>query len=116
MSGQEGPLESVRRAVDDGGEPDDVLRSVVAALVQDGGALWAGILLVEDGELVLGPQSGAEAPDARTSVPVVYGGTAVAELAADGCDRDLLDQVAPLIAEHCLVGWDTGGVPWDEAL
>ena len=25
-----------------------------------------------------------------------------------------LERLAALLAAHCLVGWDTGGVPWDE--
>ena len=38
----------------------------------------------------------------------------VADLAAEGCDDPaLLERVAALIPEHCLVGWDTGGVPWE---
>ena len=38
------------------------------------------------------------------------------ELVADGCDDPaLLEWVAPLISLYCLVGWDTGGVPWDPA-
>ncbi len=49
-------------------------------------------------------------------MPVTYLGSAVAELAADGCGNpEFLERVADLVAEWCLVGWDTGGVPWDEA-
>ena len=29
--------------------------------------------------------------------------------------RSSSTRVADLVAEWCLVGWDTGGVPWDEA-
>ena len=29
-------------------------------------------------------------------------------------DRELLERVALLISPYCLVGWDTGGVPWDD--
>ncbi len=65
---------------------------------------------------MLGPQAGNEDPSARTRAPVVYAGVEVAELAADNCgDSALLEHLATLIAEYCLVGWDTGGVPWDEA-
>ena len=99
----------------EGGEPDDVLRAVVEALVDTGAASWAAILFAERGELDLGPQAGTPDPAARTRVPVTFGDTRVAELAADGCDdRALLERIAPLISEHCLVGWDTGGRPWDE--
>jgi hypothetical protein len=109
-------LDAVGRALAGGGDPDDALRGVVSALVERGGCDWAGILFVESGDLVLGPQSGEPRPDARRQVPVVYEGERVAELAADGCDDDaLLERVAALISPYCLVGWDTGGVPWDPA-
>ena len=97
-----------------GGEPDDVLRSVVTALVQEGGCRWAGILFREDGDLVLGPSAGEPAPATRVQVPVLYAGTPVADLAADGCDDPLLlDTVAARIGELCLVAWDTAGEPWE---
>jgi hypothetical protein len=64
---------------------------------------------------VLGPEAGTPMPAARTQVPVSYLGVRVAVLAADECgDLVLLERVASLVAEWCLVGWDTGGVPWDE--
>ena len=109
-------LASVERAIDRGGDADDVLRAVVEALVEDGGCEWAGIFFAENGELVLGPEAGTPNPKTRTRAPVAYQGDAVAELAADGsADSGLLDEVAAVIAPYCLVGWDTGGVPWDEA-
>jgi len=95
-----------------GGEPDEVLRKVVAGLVESGAATWAGILFVESGDLVLGPEAGTPAGDA-VRVPVLYDGKPVAELAAEGADPALLQRVAGLIGEHCLVGWDTGGEAWD---
>ena len=95
-----------------GGEPDEVLRKVVAGLVDSGAATWAGILFVESGELVLGPEAGTAAGDA-VRVPVLYDGKPVAELAADGADAALLETLAGLIGEHCLVGWDTGGEAWE---
>jgi hypothetical protein len=108
------PLDPVRAVVEAGGEPDDVLRGVVAALVDSGAATWAGILFAESGELVLGPEAGEAAGSERLQVPVLYEGTPVAAVAAEGCgDRTLLEQVAALVPEQCLVGWDTGGAPWD---
>jgi hypothetical protein len=95
-------------------DPDDVLRGVVAALVEHGGCAWAGILFAEDGELVLGPSAGEPQPARRVQLPVVFQDDRVAELVADGCDDEaFLKQVAAMVAPYCLVGWDTGGVPWD---
>jgi hypothetical protein len=107
-------LEAVDRILDRGGEPDDVLRGVVDALVERGGCAWAAILFREQGDYVLGPEAGEPRPEARTQLEVVFQGDHVAELVADGCDdRAALERVASLIAAYCLVGWDTGGVPWD---
>ena len=109
-----GAVDAIDRILNRGGEVDDVLREVVGALVERGGCTWAGILFVEQGELVLGPQAGTPHPDNRAQIPVVYRGDRVAELVVDGCDdRASLDRVAALISAHCLVGWDTGGIPWE---
>jgi hypothetical protein len=106
--------QAAEEAIARGDDADDVLRGVVAALVSSGGCEWAGVLFVESGELVLGPAAGEPRPNARTHVPVTYGGERIAELAADGCtDVPVLERVAALISPYCLVGWDTGGEPWD---
>jgi L-methionine (R)-S-oxide reductase len=55
-------------------------------------------------------------------VPIVYEGRVVGEIDIDSdepavfgeADRAYLERVAVLISPHCLVGWDTGGVPWPE--
>jgi GAF domain-containing protein len=55
-------------------------------------------------------------------VPIVYQGRVVGEIDIDSDeaaaftddDRAFLERVATLISPHCLVGWDTGGVPWSE--
>jgi hypothetical protein len=110
------PLDAIEHAIGQGSDADDVLRDVVSALVGTGTCAWAGIFFVENGELVLGPEAGVASPSARERTPVAYEGDRVAELAADGCtNAALLGQVAAAIAPYCLVGWDTGGVPWDEA-
>jgi hypothetical protein len=106
-------LAAVDRVLVGGGDVDDVLRGVVDALVEAGGCAWAGIFFAEDDDLVLGPSAGEQDPRRRVRVPVVYEQATVAELAADGADPALLTSVASSIAEYCLVGWDTGGVPWD---
>src|SRR5262249_15212020 len=106
-------IEAIESIVAGGGEVDDVLRHVVAALVDEGDCGWAGILFAEEDELVLGPQAGNPDPGLRLQIPVVYEGSRVAELVVDGCDDPTaLDRVAKLIATHCLVGWDTAGEPW----
>jgi putative methionine-R-sulfoxide reductase with GAF domain len=107
-------LAEIEGIVERGGDADDVLRRVVAALARR--YPWAGILFVEDGDLVLGPAAGTPSGGDRTRVPVTFNGDRIAELAADGApdeDRTFLERVADLVADHCLVGWDTGGEDWE---
>jgi hypothetical protein len=98
-----------------GGEADDLLRQIVRRLTE---TLYdsAAIAFVEGGELAVGPTSGPE-PSAPHTVPVLYQGTRIAELQVapphDG-DEAFLERVACRISELCLVGWDTGGVPWKD--
>ncbi len=59
---------------------------------------------------------------AEIDVPVVFEGSTVAVIGIDSdlpdpfgpSDDAFLGRVATLISAHCLVGWDTGGVPWPE--
>ena len=54
-------------------------------------------------------------------VPISYEGLVVAEIDIDSDrpaafgdgDRDFLERVAELLSAYCLVGWDTGGEPWE---
>jgi hypothetical protein len=110
-----GALEAIDRVLNRGADADDIRRAVVGLLVARGGCAWAGILLVEDGELALvGPQAGKPRPAERMQLPVVFQGERVAELAADGCeDRAFLERVAVIVSPHCLAGADTGGIPWE---
>ena len=107
---------AIETILEQGGDADDVLRKVVAALHDDAGYAWAGLFFVEEGALTLGPEAGDPDEEHRTSVPVRWQGDTIAELAVDGAaaaDTAFLEQVAGLIAGHCLVGWDTGGEPWE---
>jgi hypothetical protein len=116
MPDTSGALEAIDRILNRGGDADDVLRRVVASLHDRAGYAWAGILFVEEGELVLGPQAGEADEAARTRVPVTWQGERIAELAVDGAppaDGAFLERVAVLVSGHCLVGWDTGGEPWE---
>jgi hypothetical protein len=116
MSRASGALEAIDRILNRGGDADDVLRAVVAALHERAGYRWVALLFVEDGGLVVGPQAGSEPqPERRLQLPVEYQGSRVAELVVDGApaaDRPFLERVAVLVSAHCLVGWDTGGEPW----
>jgi len=99
-----------------GGDADDVLRAVVAALHDEAGYPWAGILFVESGGLVLGPEAGSAGTAERRTVSVTWQGERVAELAVEGAppeDDPFLEHVASLVSGQCLVGWDTGGEPWE---
>jgi len=104
----------IERLVGLGSDADDVLRAVVAALAREPAIEWAGILFLEEGALVLGPEAGVAAPARRVGVPVSYQDVVVGELAVDGdADRELLQRVAALISTHVLLGWDTGGEAWE---
>jgi hypothetical protein len=111
-------IEAVEHVLADEESADDVLRRVVAVIVERlDGCTWAGIEFVEDGDLVPGPAAGARSGNAGdTAVDVDYEGLRVARLrVAPAADPALLHRVAVMIAPHCLVGWDTGGTDWDAA-
>jgi hypothetical protein len=116
MSSTSETLEALDLVLNRGGDADDILRQVVALLHEQAGYAWAGIFFLEDGALALGPQAGTPDESRRTSVPVTWQGTPVAELAVDDApeeDRMFLERVAVLVSGHCLVGWDTGGESWE---
>ena len=109
-----GTVEAVRKIVEEGGEPDDVLRAVVDSVGAAAEVHWVGIAFAEDGTFVLGPSRGDPDEARRERVIIAYDGAAVGELWADGTIRlDELEQVAALIAPHVLIGWDTGGEAWE---
>ncbi len=109
-------LAAIGGIVERGGDADDVLRAVVDALVEHGPCTSAAIYFRDEGAFIPGPRAGTPTETAQTLTPVVYGGAEVAELRTAGtAEEALLDRVADLIAVHCLVGWDTGGVPWNPA-
>jgi hypothetical protein len=114
-----GALDAVERILNRGGDADDVLRAVVAALHDHVPHFtWVGIAFMEEGELELGPQAGAGDDEELTTL-VTFEGAPVAELlvrrsSAPGDDEPFLRRVATLISPYCLVGWDTQGVPWSD--
>ena len=102
-------LEAIDRILNRGGEADDVLRAVLAAL-HERGVTYAAIRFVEDGVLVDGPRIGARAEGCVT--PIVYEGNRVGELELAVEDATFARRVATLISAHALVAWDTGGEAW----
>ena len=115
MSGE--ALAAVEHAIERGGDADDVLRAVVEALVDDSACEWSGIFFAENGRAPAWARGGyAEAPGENTSVRRLPGRFASPSSPPTAAQTpELLDEVAVAIAPYCLVGWDTGGVPWDEA-
>ena len=108
------PAAEVADVLEHGGDADDALRNVVAALVRRPEISWAGIAFVEEGTLRLGPAAGREDESRRLRAPVSFQGASVGELWVDGTvPADELDRVAALIAPLVLIGWDTGGEAWD---
>lgn len=107
-------LDEVARIVADGGDADDVLRAVVAALAAEPAVAWAGISFLDEGALVPGPAAGEPDPRRRVAVDVTYQGEPVGAIAMDGdVDAPFLARVASLVATHVLLGWDTGGESWE---
>jgi hypothetical protein len=109
-----GTLEALDRILNRGGDADDVLREVVALLHRR--FAWVAIHFIEAGALQVGPHVG-EASAAAVRYPILFNGARVAELEvapADDGDRAFLERVALVVSPYCLVGWDTGGVAWDE--
>jgi putative methionine-R-sulfoxide reductase with GAF domain len=114
VNAHDGALAAIDQILNRGGDADEVLREVVAALHRD--YPWVGISFVEDGELVLGPAQGEQTAE-PTSIPISYENNVVAELGVvasnlDPEDQAFLERVALLISPYCLVGWDTAGEAW----
>jgi hypothetical protein len=117
-----GALEALHRILNREPDADEVLRQAVAVLHERiPHYTWVALYFVEGDELVLGPWKGQEGLGSRRGdVPVVYDGTQTAALRLecsvelDAQETAFLERVAVLISAHCLVGWDTGGLPWPE--
>jgi putative methionine-R-sulfoxide reductase with GAF domain len=115
-------VDAVDRMVNRGEEADRLLRTVVELLVERLPQVsWAGIRLVEAGELLLGPQSGSSAGAAQLAVPITYEGGTIGELVVEAGetnafgeeDRRWLERIATLVSQHALVAWDTAGEAWN---
>jgi hypothetical protein len=107
----EAAVAEVERLAAAGGDADEVLRAVVAA-VHDAGVPWIAVRFNEEGTLVDGPTAGTR-PDETITAPVSYNGERIGELEAAGVDEAFLERIAVLLAEYVLLGWDTGGETWE---
>lgn len=113
-----GAVDAVERLLNRGGDADDVLRAVVQVVrerLPHLASVW--IEFAEGEQRQLGPSAG-ETVEPATRYPVRFQGTDVASLAVpagnvQAIDDATLERVATLIAPYCLVGWDTGGAPWE---
>jgi hypothetical protein len=109
-------LEALDRILNLGGDADDVLRDVVRTL----GSLYdsVAIAFVEEDELAVGPTHGPRPQDGTLAAfPIAFDGSKVGELQvapAPDDDSAFLERVALIVSPYCLVGWDTGGIPWDD--
>ena len=120
-------LDEIERLIETEPEADAVLRRAVDVLAETVERYaYVCLSFVEAGELVRGPWRGQEPAGEELggglAVPVIHDGSQVGELRVDPAqshtlteaDESFLDRVAQRLSAHCLVGWDTGGVPWSE--
>ncbi len=95
-------------------EPDDAIRAAVLRLVGDPRVTWAEVAFVEDGELVAGPAAGDIGASTVLTSRIDWQGDPVGELRVAG---DLppgeLTAIAAVLSAPVLLGWDTGGEPWE---
>jgi hypothetical protein len=114
-----GAVDAVERLLNRGGDADDVLRSVVLVLherLPHLRSVW--IEFVEGEHRLVGPSAGEREDEPAKRYPVRFQGNEVAALAVSAAtvqtaDEALLERIATIVAPYCLVGWDTGGAPWD---
>ena len=109
---ERGALAAIDRILNRGGDADDVLRQVLDVVAGLYGYVALGF--VEESGIAVGPELGSAPGDVR-SFDVVFEETKVGELRAAPAAPDdaFLARVALLISPYCLVGWDTGGEPWE---
>jgi hypothetical protein len=107
-------LQRIASLLESTDEADDALRGVVEVLVAEPEVDWAAVAFLEEGTLTVGPVAGSEDSARRARTPITFAGDVVGELLVDGAaDPVLLSTVAELIAPQVLIGWDTGGEPWE---
>lgn len=107
-------LQRIASLLESTDEADDALRGVVDVLLGEPEIDWAAVAFLEEGNLVLGPAAGSEDLSRRARIPISFAGDKVGELLVDGAaEPAFLSSVAELIAPQVLIGWDTGGEPWE---
>jgi hypothetical protein len=107
-------LDMIEEILERGDDADTVLRRTVEALASEPAVAWAGLAFLEGGTLQLGPSAGEPEETRRVRVPVSYEGEPVGELLVDGdIDPEVLARIGELVSPYVLIGWDTGGEPWE---
>jgi len=104
-----------------GPQPTEHLRIPIGEGVC-GAAVASGQTEIVD-DVTADPRYLACFPSTRSEivVPIRWKDAVIGEIDVDSdqpsafgaADREFLDLVATRISPYCLVGWDTGGVPWD---
>ena len=103
---------TVEEIVERGGEADDVLRDVVETLQSRAAPSGPG----SRSSRATGSSSAlrpAESSPGKLSGTRSSGRAPRWQSCRRPADPERLAQVAALIAPYCLVGWDTGGEPWN---
>ncbi len=115
MTPHDDTLSAIAELIQSGQEADPILRGTIALLAAASSA-GVGLRFIEAGVFSDGPWAGPSGP-AVTAIPVHYNGELVAELVTtihlETSARDVWEHVGVLIADYCLVGWDTGGEDWE---
>jgi hypothetical protein len=97
-SSSSGALEAVERILNRGGEPDEVLRQVVAALHERTGA-WVAIAFASE----IGASAGGQKPQDYQRHPIAREGQTVAELWTNSdADPALCARVAVIVSPYCV--------------
>jgi hypothetical protein len=122
VSAHSGALEAVDRILNRGGEPDEVVSAVLAAL-HERAFTWIGVVHRDGDEIHVGPQAGERAVAQPLTAAVVWRRRRVAELwaqprpadpqplSATDDDRALLERVALLISPQLRAGRHEGAAP-----
>jgi hypothetical protein len=122
LSAHSGALEAVERILNRGGDPEEVVGAVIAALHERAFA-WVGVIRRDGDDLSVGPEAGERAAAPPLVAAVVWRRSQVAELwaqpyptpqspaSSDEDARALLERIALLISPQLRPRPDEGAAP-----